>query len=58
MSYYILSTDWGEYFYYIHLPAIKCMVARLPRSIGDVILLALLALEGRGESGPLPEAVC
>ena len=56
--YLFVPTDWVEYFYHIHLPAITCMVVCLPLSIGDVILLTLLALEGRRDSGPLPDAVC
>ena len=52
--YFIVKNwDWYGVGIHIHLPAITWIVARLPLSeAGDVILLTLLALEGRRESGP------
>ena len=51
--YQIMNWDWYGVVIHIHLPAITWIVARLPLSeAGDVILLTLLALEGRRESGP------
>ena len=50
---YFMNWDWYGVGIHIHLPAITWIVARLPLSeAGDVILLTLLALEGRRESGP------
>ena len=48
-----INWDWFGVGIHIHLPAITWIVARLPLSeAGDVILLTLLALEGRRESVP------
>ena len=51
---YFLQIETGTpWVIHIHLPAITWIVALLPLSeAGDVILLTLLALEGRRESGP------